>query len=61
MKVNTRSVPKDEVSVEEKGRRIHIFTNQNKLTLLALESLLVKGRKDMTFDQLYRWIQENAE
>jgi hypothetical protein len=61
MKVNTRSVPKDEVSVEEKGRRIHIFTHRQTIVLVASDYDSTGDSKHMTFDQLYKWIQENAE
>lgn len=46
MKVNKRAIPKDELSAEDKGRGVHVFTHRNKICVS-----ISKGKEQTAFHE----------
>jgi hypothetical protein len=59
MKVSRRGVPLDMLSVSKKTKEILIFTHRNRILFSARPEGCCGSDREMTFEQLYQWIQSN--
>jgi len=59
MKVSRRTVPLDMLSVSKKKNEILIFTHRNRIMFSARPEGCCGADKEMTFEQLYKWISDN--
>lgn len=60
MKVHRRSIPKDELAAEAKGRSLHIFTHRSKIICSVHNGKAHTAWHEFTFDQLCNLLERLA-